>query len=224
MADYCDILRSRGADDVLSLEVLRFDAQEYLEGQLNGRELETSFSFATELQGDVDTTTTGTYDEFVTVTDDSGAIQVNIPSIWADIDGSNWIDTGTGEVIGAGIIAAASVSNFNAYYDEPGVFFGATDDIAQLGGYIQLLDVYRDSFSQDCKLEGRENYEDSAFKGAYDWYTNCEGTGNTLVVLSAKPLNSTSMLITVLVQMMTDADSAALDEILRTFDVVGVLP
>jgi len=26
------------------------------------------------------------------------------------------------------------------------------------------------------------------------------------------------------VQMMTDADAAALDEILRTFDVVGVLP
>ena len=32
------------------------------------------------------------------------------------------------------------------------------------------------------------------------------------------------MLIIVMVQMMTDADAAALDEILRTFDVVGVLP
>lgn len=222
MADYCDILRSRNASDTLSVEVLRFDTQEYLEGQLNGRELETSFSFASELQGEVDTTTTGSYDEFVTVTDDSGAIQVNIPTAWSDVDGSNWMDGG--DVIGAGITASASVENFNAYYDEPGVFFGATDDIAQLGGYIQLLDVYRDVFRADCKLDGRYDYEDSAFKGAYDLYTNCSGTGNTFLVLSAKPASSTSMLVIVMVQMMTDADAAALDEILRTFDVVGVLP
>jgi serine protease Do len=222
MADYCDILRSRSASDTLTVEVLRFDNQEYLEGQLNGRVLETSFSFATALEGEVDSSTTGSYDEYVTVQDDSGAIQVSIPSIWGEVDGSNWVDSG--EVIGAGIRAAASVDNFLNYYDEPGVFFGATDDIAQLGGYIELLDVYRESFSADCKLEGRQDYEDSAFKGAYDWYTNCAGTGNTLVVLSAKPLNSTSMLITVMVQMMTDADAAALDTILRTFDVIGSLP
>ena len=79
MADYCDILRSRSASDTLTVEVLRFDNQEYLEGQLNGRALETSFSFASELQNDVDTTTTGSYDEFVTVQDDSGAIQVISP-------------------------------------------------------------------------------------------------------------------------------------------------
>ncbi len=222
MADYCDILRSRNATDTLAVEVLRFDTQEYLEGQLNGRKLETSFSFATELQGDVQSSSTGSYDEFVLVQDNYGAIQVSIPSIWAEVDGSPWIDGG--DIIGASITAAASIQNFTDTYFEPGVFFGATDDIAQLGGYIQLLDVYRDSFRQDCKLEGRYDYEDSAYKGAYDLYTNCAGSQNTLVVLSAKPTNSTSLLITVLVQMMTDADAAAFDEILRTFDVIGSLP
>ena len=46
-----------------------------------------------------------------------------------------------------------------------------------------------------------------------------------MVVLSARPINDpTSFLITVLVNIMTDADAAAFDEILRTFDVVGNLP
>jgi serine protease Do len=40
MADYCDVLRSRNADDVMSIQVLRFSTGEVLEGQLNGRPLE----------------------------------------------------------------------------------------------------------------------------------------------------------------------------------------
>jgi len=222
MADYCDILRTRNATDTMAVEVLRFDSQEYLEGQLNGRELETSFSFASELEEEVQTEPGGNYDDFVLVQDDYNSIQINLPTAWGEVDGSPWMDGS--DVIGAAITASGSLDNFYAYYDEPGVFFGVTDDIAQLGGYIQLLDVYRDTYRQDCKLEGRYDYEDSAFKGAYDLYTNCAGTKNTMVVLSAKPHSSTSMLIVVLVQMMTDADVAAFEEILRTFDVVGSLP
>jgi len=222
MADYCDILRTRNATDTMAVEILRYDAQEYLEGQLNGRPLETSFSFANALQDNVQESSTGSYDEFVMVQDDYKSIQVSVPSIWSEVDGSAWMDGS--DVIGAQITAAASLQGFNDRYDEPGVFFGATDDIAQLGGYIQLLDVYRDTFRGDCKLDGRYDYEDTAFKGAYDLYTNCAGTQNTMVILSAKPLSSTSMLITVMVNLMTDADTKAFDEILRTFDVVGSLP
>ncbi|MHB8194102.1 MAG: S1C family serine protease [Bellilinea sp.] len=222
MADYCDILRTRNDSDTMAVEVLRFDSQEYLEGQLNGRKLETSFSFATELENEVQTEPGGSYDEFVTVQDNYGSIQISLPTAWGEVDGSPWMDGD--DVIGAAITAAGSLENFYTYYDEPGVFFGATDDIAKLGGYIQLLDVYRDTYRQDCKLDGRYDYEDTAFKGAYDLYTNCSGTQNTMVLLSAKPQNSTSMLIIVLVQMMTDADVAAFEEILRTFDVIGSLP
>jgi len=39
MADYCDILRTHSPNDTLSLEVLRFATNEFLEGQLNGRNL-----------------------------------------------------------------------------------------------------------------------------------------------------------------------------------------
>jgi S1-C subfamily serine protease len=45
MADYCDILRSHDASDVLEVEVLRFDTKEVLKGQINGDPLSVSFSF-----------------------------------------------------------------------------------------------------------------------------------------------------------------------------------
>ena len=226
MADYCDILRTHNPDDTIAIEVLRYASEEYLEGQLNGRELETSFSFAEELGGEVEGEegeTVTNYDEYVLVQDDYGAIQVSVPAAWSEIDGSAWVDSG--DIIGASITAAASLDNFNAYYSEPGVFFGATDDIAELGGYIQLLDVYRDwAREDDCTFEYREDYEDPAFEGAFDVFSNCLDSEGVLVILSAKPHSSTSPLVLVMVQIMSDADLDALDEILNTFDVIGPLP
>ena len=226
MADYCDILRTHNPDDTIAIEVLRYASEEYLEGQLNGRELETSFSFAAELGGEVEGEegeTITNYDEYVLVQDDYGAIQVSVPAAWSEIDGSAWVDSG--DIIGASITAAASLDNFNASYSEPGVFFGATDDIAELGGYIQLLDVYRDwAREDDCTFEYREDYEDPAFEGAFDVFSNCLDSEGVLVILSAKPHSSTSPLVLVLVQIMSDADLDALDEILNTFDVIGPLP
>jgi serine protease Do len=209
--------------------VLRYDTQEFLEGQLNGRALEPSFSFATELGEEVVeeptgpvTTTTG-YSEYTMVTDDSGAIQMSVPVEWSDVDGSAW--TSDGEVIGAGISAAASLDNFYGFWDEPGTFFGASDDLAELGGYVQLLDATRDSFSSDCTLDGRYDYADPLYEGQYDWWTDCGGTGASYVVLSARPIEGqTDFLILVEVQIVTEADLEALDQILNSFQVVGTLP
>ncbi len=39
MGDYCDVLRTRGADAVMAVTVLRFATGQVLEGQINGREL-----------------------------------------------------------------------------------------------------------------------------------------------------------------------------------------
>lgn len=222
IADYCDILRTRNATDTLSIEVLRYASSEVLAGQLNGRPLETSFSFADTLSNDV-TTEGQAYTEFVNVQDDYQAIQVSIPSSWAQVDGSPW--TSDGDVIGSSITAAADLDAFNNTYGEPGMYFGVSNDLAKLGGYIQLLDLYRDTFKPDCNYKGRYDYEDSAFKGAYDWYDSCGGTTNNMIILSSRPKqNETSFLVIVMVNMMSDADANALDQILQTFDVVGQLP
>ncbi len=224
MTDYCNILRTRNATDTLAIEVLRFSTQEFLNGELNGKPLETSFSFAQQLEGDVSEDTAGqAYGDYVLVQDDYGAIQVAVPSAWTQVDGSPWVSDG--EVIGSGITAAADLDRFNNYFDEPGVFFGVSDQVAKLAGYIQLLDYYRSIFEGSCKWQGREKYEDSAFEGSYDWYKNCEQSGNLFVVLTARPIqNKTSLLVTVLFNAMTDSDLEAFDQVLATFDVIGTLP
>lgn len=227
MSDYCDILRSRSATDTLSLEVLRYSSQEVLEGQLNGRPLEQSFSFAQQLSEEANVTPVPSSGQptggYVTVLDDSGAIQVSIPVEWSMVDGQYWADEGT--PIGASITASADMDAFNNGYDQSGLFFGVSDEIAKLGGYVQLLDVYRESYRQDCDLNGRYDYTDSAFEGKYDLYTRCLGSDGVLFVLTARPINNpTSMLVTVIVNIISDSDYDALDEILATFDVVGRLP
>jgi serine protease Do len=227
MSDYCDILRTRSASDTYSLEVLRFATEEILEGQINGRTLEQTYFFAQQISEQTDvtpesapSTATGGY---VTVQDDEGAIQVDIPAEWAQVDGSVWVD---GDITyGASITASADLEAFTYGYYQPGLFYAASDEIAKLGGFVQLLDVYRDSYMTDCELADRYDYEDSAFEGKYDLFTNCLGEDNVLLILSARPINDPSAyLVLLIVNMISDSDFDALDQILATFDVVGNLP
>jgi len=223
MTDYCNILRTRNASDVLAIEVLRFSTQEVLAGELNGKPLETKFSFAQELSEDVSGGSGQAYGDYVVVQDDYGAIQIAIPSTWTQVDGSPWVSDG--EIIGAAITAAANLGRFNNAFDEPGVFFGVSDEVAKLAGYIQLLDYYKSVFQSSCKWQFREKYEDNAFEGSYDVYKNCDNAGNLFVVLTARPkVNKTSLLVSILFNAMTDADLEVFDQILATFDVVGTLP
>jgi serine protease Do len=224
MTEYCDIIRSHQPDDTLAIEVLRFSTQEYLAGQLNGRELAVSYSFANELGGDVTNEgTTAGYSGYVTVQDDTGAIQMDVPQEWGQVDGGNWTDSG--DVIGAAISASADLDAWRNNWTQPGVFFGVSDDLGRLGGYVQLLDIRRNSLTQSCEFNERVDYADALFEGQYDVFTDCNGTGNVYVVLSARPIaDPTAYLILVEVQIMTDADLDALDQIFQTFNVVGALP
>ena len=228
MADYCDILRSHSADDVLKIEVLRYATSEVLRGQINGDELQQVFSFEQNLEETTgqeipQTAPEDVYTDYVNVTDDANAIQMSIPVEWTDVNGSAWVDNG--DVIGAAISASPNLDAFNNTWTESGVFFGASDDLARLGGYVQLLDINRDNWSSSCDIEGRYDYEDAVFYGKYDVFTNCGGEDTIFLVLTAVPFdNPESMLILVQVQIVKDADLDALDNILATFDVIGTLP
>ncbi|MGQ0600190.1 MAG: trypsin-like peptidase domain-containing protein [Anaerolineales bacterium] len=227
MTEYCDIIRSHKATDTLSIEVLRYGTQEVLAGQLNGRELAVTYSFAEQLGSDVDTTTTSgsgtSYSSYVLVQDETGAIQMEVPQEWTDVNGANWTDDG--DVIGAAISAATDLAAYNDRWDVAGVFFGVTDDIAKLGGYVQVLDLRREDLTGLCEFSSRNDYVDSAFEGKYDVFTGCDGADNVYVVLAARPINNpTAFLVLLEVNIMTDADLEALDQIYQTFDVVGSLP
>jgi serine protease Do len=239
--DYCDILKTHTMEDTLNIEVLRYFTGEVLEGQINGRELETTVSFADTIVDDLDESVedTGSYSGYVSVMDDYGAIQMDIPAEWTDIDGDYWYDGG--DTIGSQISASADLDSYWNTWTESGAFFGASDDLAKLGGYINLLDILRDTFSEDCKYEGRYDYEDVVYRGKYDLFENCGDSGNVFFVLTAVPIDDSqaflilvemqitkevdlAFLILVEMQITQETDFDALDQILATFEVVGSLP
>ncbi len=213
--------------------MLRYADQEVLEGQLNGRPLEVSTSFfSNQLSNQVDTNTnsssSGTYSQYTTVTDDTNAIQLDIPAEWSDIDGTAWSSDWTlpdGRVFSftaPSITASADLSAYGSGYGELGVFFAASEDMGQIGGFVQLLDGVRDWYSSDCKFDSRNDYADQLYEGKYDLWKNCGPDKSMVLVLAARPIqNQTAFLVLVEVKITKDADLDALDKILSSFNVVG---
>jgi serine protease Do len=209
MADYCDILRSRSAEDVMSIEVLRFASGEILEGQLNGSPLETTVAIDTGsdvVEGEA-------YESYEVVTDDTETLQVEVPTAWSDLSGGGWIENG--EELGPGLIASTSVDGFTGDWSTPGVFFGST---SQLGADpIAVLDSY--DLSDQCTFDSRVDYEDALYTGAYDIWSGCGGGNTAFVILSAVPEDA-SFVALLQVQIVSTADEEALNRILNSFIVL----
>lgn len=207
LSDYCDILRSNGPDDVLSIEVLRSSTQEYLEGRINESPLELSFSFAVELDDEVPDEGVA-YADYVSVSDDSGAIQVDVPTAWSDVDGR----PREGE---PSVAAAPSVEGFLTTWDTPGMEVYATR--AYTGADIDIvLDQYVDLPCTDAS--DRTDYEDPLYTGRWVFYSGCGGTDTGFLTLVSTPASGEFVII-VVVQVLADADFDAIDRILDTFVV-----
>ena len=240
MKDYCDILQSHTANDTLGVQVLRLTTDELLEGQVNGRVLAVTASNVTGSSGSTgdtgDTGTTGGYDEttgqytdYVTMQDNSGTIQVDIPTAWAAFDGSMWSADWGGITFDAPkIVATADFDLYNSTYNESGVFFTASDRLGEIGGFVQLLDGTKDWYQDRCKLDGRYEYGETGdfydpyYEGKFDLWKKCDGTDAGVLILAARPKSDpTAFLIIVEVRLVKDGDLDALFKILDSFQVVG---
>jgi serine protease Do len=223
MADYCDVLRSHQASDKLAIEVLRFSSGEVMSGQLNGDPLVTSFSFSSDVG--TDTGTTGeAYSEYTAWTDNLGAIQVEVPTSWVEVDGTPWTSDNGADF--ASIWASPNLADFDGTWGTPGVKFNVTADKEKVGGHIQMLEATRGlEFLRACKLDDRYEYNDGAYRGFYDYYINCGASAAAYMILVAVPVQDTGdIILFVEIQIITDADVEAADRILQTFNIVGNLP
>jgi serine protease Do len=233
MKDYCDILRTHNPTDTLSMEVLRWDTQEVLEGQLNGRNLAVSYAFgstSTAEPGTAEPSSTetsgsypancesGTASGYMTCWDDTNNISVDVPEYWSDVNGTSWNFNGTD--IGVAISAAPSLSDYENYYDAEGMFFGASETFAQIGGYVQFLDYYAENYKNDCTLVGRYDYNDGVYRGKYDQYTNCGGqTDYDTYLLSAVDIVDPTSKIILVEVTVNSADTNIVEQIWNTFYV-----
>ena len=77
-------------------------------------------SFAAEFADAVSDDTEADYAGYTSITDDTGAIQVAVPTEWTDVDGSRWIFNG--EDSGAALSVAPDLNAWNGTWGTPGVF------------------------------------------------------------------------------------------------------
>lgn len=239
MATYCDIIRTQGDENTLSMDVLRFGTNETLEGQFNGRALSVTGTIGTASTGQ--NTGTGSSssggngvpsagltspniievydDDTMAITDDTESLFVVVPTSWNEIDGSPWEaywDDLYFEAVD--VTAAPDLDAYNSSYGASGMSFSASADWGDIGGYIMLLDGVKAWHEDSCEYGWREKYEDPVYEGAYD-YWDCGG-GAGLYVIGVRPIDDpTAYLVLVQVQVITDEDSLALDEIVNSFDL-----
>jgi hypothetical protein len=159
--------------------------------------------------------TAAKYAKYVTVEDESGSIRVDVPEEWADVRTDFLPFAGGGGV--RGITAAPDVTAFDNSLTEPGIAFGATDDLTIAGGeYEKLLDLPVHDHSKECTYRGRFDYSDKLYVGKYDLYTACLKTDAVVVVFAASSQDG-SFIVLLQMHIQSDADLDALDTALRTF-------
>jgi serine protease Do len=220
MADYCDILRTHGTDAALSIEVLRYSTDEYLEGQINGRELNTAGSLG-GLIGEAGGASA--YSEYQTVNDDNGVLELTIPTAWTEVDGSPWEDDDG--FYHSSIWAAPSIEGFRDTWDTPGVKFEVIANADLVGGQQAYLERLTADFPSVCTFEGSDTYADNIFSGSYELYSSCGGSNSSYLFLTAVPVDDPAALIVQIeVQIVSEADWDAVEQILNSFNVISELP
>ncbi len=180
-AGYCDVLRTKGTDNAIKLQVFRPTTGEVLEGEVNNpqRPLVAISTINNDSAGQTgtDTTDTGETVTYATVTDDTGRMTVDLPDVWSDVS------TAPGDGYGA-ITASTKISDWldgNAsgvgYYAFDGALSDA--DIADLMDSVTADDPIIPT-CQDSEAGEITDGEGYVFVGNSYW--SCNGTDSSYYV------------------------------------------
>jgi serine protease Do len=212
METYCNVLQSKGSDQVMKVEVFRPATQEVLEGEINGRPLEPTFSFA-QAYGDQVAHESAAggygYDSYVEVSDDSGLLTFQVPASWAEVNG---LSTESGD---PALSASPDQQGYRETWDVPGVLFIASAEYNAQSD-ASVLDLY--SGDGQCTSQGREPYQDQLYTGTWEFFSDCGGTDTARALVVARPADGSFAAI-IDMQLVSEADLAALDQVMRTFVV-----
>jgi serine protease Do len=219
MAGYCDVLRTQGSDGPIGLQVVRDATQEILQGTLNNGDVLEPFQTLTG-EAEDDTSAGGEeaptrYSEYIAVVDDSDTIELEVPVSWAEVDGAPI------EIQGEhypGLVAAPDLDGFFETYSVPGVQIIGFDDTgaAQQDTLLDSVVGPGTAIGDACTSEGREPYEDAIYRGRMEILNDCAGTASSIAAIAAGPEDGTFTVL-VIVQLVSEADFEALDQVIATF-------
>jgi serine protease Do len=204
LEEYCEVIRTQGTDATIDVEVYRPSEDATYTGQFNGEALVLASSGG----GTDQPTPVGS---FVTVTDDTGAVSVNVPDTWAQVDGQSVADGG--DVNFAALSASPDLAGYSSTWNTPGVTVYASpdavgDDIAtRLSQFVPA----------ECTLDNSGAYDDSYYVGQFNYFTACGGTNTDYVVLVTKDAANTHLLILTAALVSETDKTTVLEQILNTF-------
>lgn len=216
---YCKVLRSARDGAPISIRVVRLDTQEVLEGELNGKPLKPVFSFAQKLGDETSGSTGGgggggqLSGKYTRITDDTGKLSVEVPVEWSE---TKLQPTDLSGNSAPTIIAAPNLSKFESdaggageqlmLLEAPGV--GDVDK-------DELLDGFEQDVAKQCEPGKRDQFKDSRYVGRYI-VTKC---GDLLVLVAiVNPVGNSDQAIILLAGAETEADLAAVDRMLESFE------
>lgn len=212
MTDYCKVLRSHEPDSVLSVQVLRFADSTRLRGEFNGDELELVESFGSEVENETGDLATGSeYTEYMTITDSTGQLQVDVPVEWSDVADDPY---GTYADFGPSVGAAPDLDAFANSWETSGMQLAASFESAgNLDAVFDSID-----WSGSCTPLDVQDYDDGLYTGYSQIWDQCGGLDTAMAVIVAEPPGQ-EFVAYVQVQLASEADLAALDKIIETFRI-----
>ncbi|MFB2581761.1 S1C family serine protease [Herbiconiux sp. P15] len=208
LEEYCDVIRTQGADGTIDVDVYRPSEDALYRGQFNGKALEpVTIPGVGSASGSDDR-------EYVTVTDDSGVLSVDVPAEWADVDGSSFTGINGHEFLD--VRASTDLAQFEDSWGVSGVTVSAAaaaDDLTPEAIFSSLS-----SLTSQCTPVEEDAYSDGVYEGRYQYFTACGGLSD-YVIVAAQPADG-SFVILVTVAIASEADLPAIEQVMGSFAAV----
>lgn len=178
-AGYCDVLRTKGTDSAIKLQIFRPTTGEVLEGEVNNpaKPLVAISTINNDSAGQTDTGTTDSTATYTNVVDDTESMSADIPDAWSDIN------TGPGDGYSA-LTASTNIKDWIAG-DASGVgyylFDGALSD-SEMNDLMTSV-TEDDPIIPTCTdSEAGEVTEGEGYTFVGNSYWSCNGTDSAYYV------------------------------------------
>ncbi len=177
MADYCDVLRTSGDNPIRSrCSASTPPRSSPARSTATSRSSRRSRSPRRSRRRPRSKRRTTTYDSYTTIVDDTGALTIDLPTAWTSLDTAP-VTLDDGSVLPQ-ITGAPDLTSYYETWDTPGIFFSVVPS-------ADILQCWRRSRRPICVDGGQSDYQDAAFLGTYQLWTDCGGTDTIFVVLGA---------------------------------------
>ena len=152
------------------------------------------------------------YDGYTELVDDTGTIQVKVPTAWSDTDTAP-----SGEDEWPYVLASADIDGVISDWTTPGVFVVHQ---STAGSEQDELDAQDDrvDLTGTCQAMQSFEYDDGSYTGLAELWTGCASDQAAELVISTS-VDGDHLLA--MVQMLTEADIDAAIRVIETFSFTG---